>query len=297
MTTFAATRGSLLGPQILGTLFILLWSSAWIAGKIGLESTGPLTLLEIRFSGAASVMLLIVLLTGAPWPRRWADYAHLAVAGLLVNGLTLAALYIGLNDGVSAGVSALIAGLTPLFTALAAGPLLGERISASRWAGLTAGLLGVALVVMNKISFASAGWQGYAVTFVALAAFVGGTLYQKVFCSAIDLRTGNLVQFAVAAIALFIPALLLEGLRVHWSEALILSSAWLALVNSTVAVSLLYFLLRQGQASRVATLFFLVPPITATMSFAAFHETLSPIAVVGFGLAAAGVYVGAGRKV
>ena len=70
-------------------------------------------------------MLLIVLLTGARWPRRWADYAHLAVAGLLVNGLTLAALYIGLNDGVSAGVSALIAGLTPLFTALAAGPLLG----------------------------------------------------------------------------------------------------------------------------------------------------------------------------
>jgi drug/metabolite transporter (DMT)-like permease len=78
---------------------------------------------------------------------------------------------------------------------------------------------------------------------------------------------------------------------------LIASSAWLALVNSIGAVSLLYLLLRRGEASRVATLFFLVPPITATMAFAAFHETLTPIAVIGFGLAAAGVYFGAGRKV
>src|SRR5258706_14600881 len=87
----AVTRPPLFGPQALGVLFIVLWSSAWIAGKIGLEFTGPLTLLEIRFTAAALVMLLVALLTGAPWPRRWADYAHLAVAGLLVNGLTLAA--------------------------------------------------------------------------------------------------------------------------------------------------------------------------------------------------------------
>ena len=296
MSAFAVIRPALFGPQALGALFIMLWSTAWIAGKIGLEFTGPLTLLEIRFSAAALVMLLVASLTGAPWPRRWAEYSHLAVAGLLVNGLTLAALYIGINDGVSAGVSALIAGLTPLLTALAAGPLLGERIGAGRWAGLTIGLLGVALAVMNKISFANGGWEGYAITFLALAAFVAGTLYQKRFCSAIDLRTGNLVQFVVAGGALFIPALRFEGLRVEWSEALMVSSAWLALVNSIGAVSLLYFLLRQGQASRVATLFYLVPPITATMAFAAFHETLSPIAVVGFGLAAVGVYLGAGRR-
>jgi drug/metabolite transporter (DMT)-like permease len=296
MNAFAVTRPPLFGPPALGALFIVLWSTAWIAGKIGLEFTGPLTLLEIRFSAAALVMLLVALLTGAPWPRRWTEYGHLAVAGLLVNGLTLAALYIGLSDGVSAGVSALISGLTPLFTALAAGPLLGERIGAGRWGGLTIGLFGVALVVMNKLSFTSGGWEGYAVTFLALAAFVVGTLYQKRFCGAMDLRTGNLVQFAVAGVALFIPALWFEGLRAEWSEALIVSSAWLALVNSTAAVSLFYFLLRQGEASRVATLFYLAPPITAAMAFAAFHETLSPIAVVGFCLAAVGVHLGAGKR-
>ena len=295
MNALVMRRASLFGPQTLGAVFIVLWSSAWIAGKIGLEYTGPLTLLEIRFAAAALVMLLIALLTAAPWPRSLMEYVHLTVAGLLVNGLTLAAVYTGLNDGVSAGVSALIAGLTPLFTALAAGPLFGERIGGGRWAGLTIGLLGVALAVANKISFANGGWEGYAITFLALAAFVAGTLYQKRFCSGIDLRTGNLVQFAVAGIALFIPAVWFEGLRVEWSQALIVSSAWLALVNSIVAVSLFYFLLRKGEASRVSTLFYLSPPITAAMSFAAFHETLSPTALLGFALAAAGVYFGAGR--
>jgi drug/metabolite transporter (DMT)-like permease len=197
---------------------------------------------------------------------------------------------------VCAGVSALIAGLTPLLTALAAGPLLGERIGAGRWVGLVIGLLGVALAVMNKISFASGGWEGYAITFLALAAFVAGTLYQKRFCGAIDLRTGNLVQFVVAGVALFIPALGFEGLQVEWSPALIASSAWLALANSIGAVSLFYFLLRQGEASRVAALFYLVPPVTATMAFVAFHETLSPIALAGFVLAAVGVYLGAARR-
>jgi drug/metabolite transporter (DMT)-like permease len=296
MSTLAVSRTPLFGPQALGGAFVLLWSTAWIAGKVGLEFTGPLTLLVSRFVAAALVMLPIALLTGAPWPRRWSEYGHLAVASLLVNGLTLAALYTGINDGVSAGVSALIAGLTPLLTALAAGPLLGERIGAGRWVGLVIGLLGVALAVMNKISFASGGWEGYAVTFLALAAFVAGTLYQKRFCGAIDLRTGNLVQFTVAGIALFIPALAFEGLRVEWSEALIASSAWLALANSIGAVSLFYFLLRQGEASRVAALFYLVPPITATMAFVAFHETLSPVALAGFVLAAVGVYLGAGRR-
>jgi drug/metabolite transporter (DMT)-like permease len=296
VNAFAVTRSSLLGPQSLSALFIVLWSSAWIAGKVGLQFAGPLTLLVIRLSAAALVLLLVAWLTGAPWPRRWIDYGHLAVTGLLIHGLTLASLYIGLSDGVSAGVSALIAGLTPLCTALAAGPLLHERIGAGRWTGLTIGLLGVALVVINKISFATDRWEGYAVTFLALAAFVLGTLYQKKFCSAIDLRTGNLVQFAVAGVVLLLPALCFEGLQVEWSEALIASSAWLALVNSIAAVSLLYFLLRQGEVSRVATLFYLVPPITAVMAFAAFHETLSPIAIVGFGLAVAGVYFGSRRS-
>ena len=294
MAKSATRTSSLTSPQGMSAIFIVLWSTAWIAGKFGLRFTGPLTLLEIRMAAAALFMLLLAGASHAPWPRTWKEYVHLAVAGLLINGLTLGALYIGLKAGVSTGVSALIAALTPLFTAVAAGALFGERIGARRWAGLAAGLFGVALVVMHRMSFGGAGWQAYAVTFLAVITFVAGTLYQKRYCGDIDLRSGNAVQFAVASAVLLIPAFAFEGLQVQWSETLVVSSAWLALVNSGVAVSLYYLLLRQGQASRVATLFYLVPPITAAMGFFAFHETLGPTALVGFAFAAAGVYFGSG---
>jgi drug/metabolite transporter (DMT)-like permease len=117
-------------------------------------------------------------------------------------------------------------------------------------------------------------------------------VYQKKFCSTSDLRTGNLVQFAVAGAAVLVPALRLEGLHAEWDQALILVSLWLTFVNSIGAISLLYILLRRGAASQVAALFFLMPPVTAVMGFAAFHETLSPIALVGFLLTAAGVHLG-----
>jgi drug/metabolite transporter (DMT)-like permease len=277
----------------MGGLFIVLFSTGWIAGKFGLLSTGPLTLLLIRFGAAALVLLVVALLTGAPWPRGLAAYGHLAVVGMLMHALAMAGVYLGLSLGVSAGASALIGGMSPIFTALAAGLLLDERVGPAQWSGLAIGLIGVTLVVANRISLASGGWEGYAVTFLAVATFVLGTVYQKKFCSAIDLRTGNLVQFAVAGIAVLLPALRFEGLHAEWDEVLILSSLWLSLVNSIVAIGILFVLLRRGAASRVATLFFLVPPVTAVMGFAAFHETLSPIAVAGFALTAAGVYLGA----
>jgi drug/metabolite transporter (DMT)-like permease len=276
----------------LGALFVVLWSSAWIAGKIGLPYAGPFTLLVIRFAAAGAVMLLIALATGAPWPNNLADYGHLAIAGVLIQGLALGFAYFGLQHGVSAGMSALVNGLAPLFTALGAVPLLGERVGRRQWLGLGAGLVGVALVVLDRISLGAATWEAYAATFAALAALVSGTLYQKKYCSNMDLRTGALIQIAAAGAIVSVPALRLEGLEVEWSWKLIFASSWLSLVNSIAAFSLLYALLRKGEASRVSALFYLTAPITALMGFAAFHETLSAAALVGFAITVGGVYLG-----
>src|SRR5215472_9468075 len=276
----------------LGVLFVVLWSSAWIAGKVGLPYAGPFTLLLIRFSVAGAVLLLVALASGAPWPGKLVDYVHLAVAGGLIQGLALGCAYLGLQLGVSAGISGLINGLAPLFTALGAVPFLGERIGPRQWLGLSAGLIGVVLVVIDRVSLGGANWEGYAVTFAALLALSAGTLYQKKYCSDMDLRTGSFIQVAVASALVFLPALRFEGLEVAWSRTLILASAWLSLANSIGAFTLLYLLLRKGEASRVSALFYLVPPITAIMGFAVFHETLSPVALLGFAITVAGVYFG-----
>jgi drug/metabolite transporter (DMT)-like permease len=290
MTTLTARQSPAINS--LGMLFVILWSSAWIAGKIGLPYAGPFTLLLIRFVVAAAVMLLIALATKAPWPDKLSGYAHLAVAGVLIQGVALSCAYLGLELGVSAGMSGLVNGLAPLFTAFGAVPFLGERVGSRQWLGLGVGLIGVILVVVDQLSLGGATWAGYAATFTALAAFVCGTLYQKKFCSAMDLRTGSFIQLAAASAAVFLPALRLDGLQVEWNWTLILASSWLSLANSIGAFSLLYVLLRSGEASRVAALFYLVPPVTAIMAFAAFHETLNHTALVGFAVAAGGVYLG-----
>src|SRR5262249_1247622 len=117
MDTIAVVRRS---PTFssLGLVFVVLWSSAWIAGKVGLPYAGPFTLLVIRLSVAGAILLAVALATSAPWPDRIADWVHLAVAGALIQGLALGCAYLSLKLGVSAGIAGLVNGLAPLFTAL-----------------------------------------------------------------------------------------------------------------------------------------------------------------------------------
>lgn len=273
------------------TLFILMWSSGYVAGKIALPYAGPLTLIFIRFSAAAAILFIVVLTSRAPWPRTPMAWLHLAVVGILIQAMQFSGLYYGLSRGVSAGVSALIVGMMPLFTALAAPLLLKEDVTPRQYAGLVLGLAGMALVVHDKVSFDGGSLQGYLAVGLALAGITLGTLYQKKHCAGMDLRTGCLVQLGVACVIVGGLGYWQEGLSVQWTGALVASSLWLSLVNSIGAISLLFFLMRRGEASRVAGLFYLIPGVTALMGYAVLHETLSAAQVLGFGISASGVYL------
>ena len=272
-------------------LFIVMWSSGYVAGKIGLPYAGPFTLIFIRFFSAAWILLMIALALRAPWPKSWKEAGHIAVVGALIQALQFSGLYGGLSLGVSAGVSALIVGTMPIFTALGAALFLKENVSSRQWGGLAVGLLGVAMVVSNKIAIHEASVAAYLCVVLALIGVTIGTLYQKKFCSNMDLRTGGFIQLSVASLIAFVLALRYEGLQVDWSLPLILSSGWLSVVNSIGAVSLLFIMVRRGEASRVAGLFYLIPAVTALMGFLVLRETLSATAVAGFLVTASGVYL------
>jgi len=272
-------------------LFIVMWSSGYVAGKIGLPYAGPFTLIFIRFFSAAWILLMIALALRAPWPKSWKEAGHIAVVGALIQALQFSGLYGGLSLGVSAGVSALIVGTMPIFTALGAALFLKENVSSRQWGGLAVGLLGVAMVVSNKIAVHEASAAAYLCVALALIGVTAGTLYQKKFCSSMDLRTGGFIQLSVASLIAFVLALRYEGLQVDWSLPLILSSGWLSVVNSIGAVSLLFIMVRRGEASRVAGLFYLIPAVTALMGFLVLRETLSATAVAGFLVTASGVYL------
>ena len=270
-------------------LFVLLWSTGFVSAKYGLPYAEPLTFLLLRFALVVGLMLPLALAMGAAWPRSPAQFAHVALVGVLMQGGYLGGVFCSIHLGMSAGVSALIVGVQPILTAFASAPLFGERLRARQWLGLVLGFVGVLLVVSSRSALSGITPATLALSLLALVSITAGTLYQKRFCGAVDLRTGSVIQFCAAAAVVLPLALAFETMRVNWSVEFVFTLAWLVLVLSIGAISLLYVLIRKGAATRVASLFYLVPPTTALMAYAIFGETLSLAAMAGMALAAAGV--------
>lgn len=270
-------------------LFVLLWSTGFIAAKYGLPHAEPFTFLLWRFAIAGLLLLALALALRAPWPGSWLRTGHIAIAGVLMHALYLGGVFSAIHHGVSAGEMALIAGLQPVLTAAMAGLVLGERVSARQWAGFVLGFLGVMLVVYSRLAPGGAGGIGYLAAFLALAGITSGTIYQKRFCGHMDLRSGAVIQFTACALLMAVLATFTESMVVNWNGEFIFSLAWLVLVLSLGAISLLYLLIRHGEASRVASLFYLVPPVTALMAYALFGERLDAVAFAGMGMTVTGV--------
>ncbi|NDP43514.1 MAG: DMT family transporter [Aromatoleum sp.] len=280
----APARGQTLFPA----LFVLLWSTGFIAAKYGLPHAPPLTFLLYRFALVATLMLGVAVATGATWPRTPAQVAHVAISAWLVHGVYLGGVFVSLAGGMPAGTSAMLVGLQPILTVLLARAWFGERVVPRQSIGLLMGLVGVYFVVRHKLNF-SGDLSGLLPSALALAGISIGTLYQKRFCSHVDLRSGAVIQFTACALVYLPLCLLFEGTGVQWTREFIFALGWSVVVLSVGAISLLYWLLRHGAAANVARLFFLVPAVTAVAAWLMFGETLDALAFSGMGLIAVGV--------
>jgi drug/metabolite transporter (DMT)-like permease len=268
-------------------VFVLLWSTGFIGTRYVLAGAEPLTYLAVRMLLAASIMAVVVAVTRPPWPDR-AGIGHSIVAGLLVQGLYLAGTVEAVAHAVPVGLSALIPGLQPVLTSILASRFLGERVTPLQWGGLVLGLAGVLLILHGRPMSGDAGW-GWFASAASLIAITIGTLYQKRYCGGVDWRTGSLIQQASAMVMLAVGAWLFESNVIHWTAEFVLSVAWLAVVLSIGTVGLLYWLLRRQASSQVASLFYLVPAVTALMAFALFGERLDAVAIIGMGACGAAV--------
>lgn len=270
-------------------VFVLLWSTGFLGAKFGLPYAEPATFLLLRFILVTLVLTAAALVVGAPWPRDWRRIRDSAVVGVLIHGIYLGGIFTAIAHGVPAGLAALIAGLQPLLTAILAGPLLGEAVTMRQWAGLVVGLAGVSLVVWEQLGFAIGQLPGIGFCLAAVLSITFGTLYQKRHGAAMDLRSGSAVQFIAAGLFMLVLALIFETMTVHWTGEFVFALTWLVFVLSIGAISVLFVLIRHGAAAKVASLFYLVPPVTALFAFFLFGETLGALALVGMALTVVGV--------
>lgn len=280
--------------RALAPIFVFLWSTGFIGAKLGLPYAGPLAFLLARYAIVIVVMLAAAFAFRAPWPRDVRGVLHIAVAGVLIQATYLGGVFMSIHQGLPAALSSLVVGLQPLLTALVAGSLLGERVTRAQWLGLALGFAGVALVVTHSRNPGlGQAWPWHALL-PAVAALVGitlGTLYQKRFCPHFDLRSGAVIQFAASIVVTLPLAVATNDMHIAWNGHFLFALLWLVLMLSVGAISVLNVLIRRGTAVRVTSLFYLTPPTTALMAWLLFGDSLQVLALLGFALAAFGVWL------
>lgn len=271
-------------------LFVLLWSTGYIGAKYGLPYAEPFTLLFLRFVLALMLLVPLVWWFRPTMAMSRRERVHLMVSGLLLHGVYLGGVFAAIKLGLSAGMTALIVGAQPLLASLAAPLLLGERLSPLHWLGILLGLCGIYLILgaAPSVSYSlPALWAAVA----ALFGITAGTLYQKRFCTRHDLLAVTVHQY-LPTVALFgACALLLETREIDWTLQFVAALLWLVLALSLGAILLLTWLIKHGEAAKVSSLFYLVPPVTALEAWLLFGEPLGWIKIAGIALVALGVWL------
>jgi drug/metabolite transporter (DMT)-like permease len=252
----------------------------------------PFTFLFLRMVIVVVLLAGVAVLSGSRWPKNPRLIFHISVSGLLLHAGYLGGVFFAISRGMPAGLSALIVGLQPVLTAIFAQALLRERVEGRQWIGLALGFIGVGLVVGEKVLSARISHiepSAFVAIFFALLCTTFGTLYQKRFGGEMPLVSGTVIQYVAAGAGLGLAAVLFETMQVRWTGQFIFALAWLVLVLSVGAILLLMYLIRQSSASRVASLFYLVPPATAVEAYFLFGERLGLMALIGMAVAVVGV--------
>jgi drug/metabolite transporter (DMT)-like permease len=272
-----------IGPPV----FVVLWSSAFIAAVIGTGVAPPMLLTFCRFAIAGVLLAVIAWASRSPWPRG-RQLAHVAVVGLLMQGVQFGGFYSAIGLGLPGGVVALVQGLNPVVIALLAAGVLHERMTRYQWLGFAVGGAGVLLAVSDRLG-SSLG--AVLLCVVGLLGLSLGTVYQKAFTPDVDVRSGTAVHFLVAAPFMGVASFVLE--TPHVSDWGVFGGvlAWIVLVNSVGTFLLLNVMLRRESASRVGALFFLTPGVTALLAWLVLGQTLSAVALVGLALGGVGVLI------
>ncbi|MBU6503215.1 MAG: DMT family transporter [Burkholderiales bacterium] len=269
-------------------VFVVIWSTGFIVARYGMPYAPPMKFLALRYALSILCFLPWIVLARVAWPKTHAQWLHLAVTGMLMNGGYLGGVWAAIKAGMGSGLSSLIVGLQPVLTAVWLSGT-GGQVTRRQWAGLTLGFAGLALVVWRKLGQGGeADWVNLSLACMALFSITAGTLYQKRFVAPCDVRSANAVLLA-AALLVTLPFALLEHETLHWNAELAGAMAWSVLALTLGGSSLLYMLIQRGAVAAVTSLMYLVPPATALMAWLLFAEPITVVTLSGTAITALGV--------
>lgn len=268
-------------------VFVLLWATGFIGAKLGAPYVEPFTFLTLRFGIVFVIFLAIVAMFIREFPGAM-QINHSIIVGIFIHGVYLGGVFYAIDRGLSAGIAALIVSLQPIITALISRFILGERFGWVRAFWLFVGFLGVGLVVSPSLGFGAVTegltTSNIMISIISAISISIGTVYQKRFVSNLDLRISALGQYFGAVLFVGVLAIVLEDQAIEWSGEFLFALGWLIIVLSVGAIGLLMYMIRHNDVGAVASLFFLVPAISAIMAYFIFGEELITIQYIGMGI-------------
>ena len=284
--TEAGRDGALI--RAMPVVFVLIWSTGFIVARYGMPNSPPFTFLLWRYLFSILCFVLWVKWARVPWPQSRAQWGHLAVTGILMHAGYLGGVWAAVKVGMGAGLTSLIVGLQPVLTAVWLSSR-GGHVSRRQWQGLALGFVGLAMVVSRKLEggIEVSPWSLTMIT-MALCAITTGTLYQKRFVQACDVRSANAVQL-MAAFLVTLPLAWMEVEPVIWNAEMVGAMVWAVLILTLGGSSLFYILIQRGAAAAVTSLLYLVPPTTAVMAWFLFDEPITLVTLSGIVVTAMGV--------
>ncbi len=271
-------------------IFILLWSSAFISGKVIVQDATPFAALAFRFGIVTLGFLLYALVKKEIIFKKLRFALESITTGVLFHGFYLGGIFYAFYVGVPTGVVALIVTLQPILTNLLAGPIYKEEINWKQWVGIIFGFFGALLVLGIDYSGKYPN-IGIITCFVALAGITIGTLWQKKLSGNLSLSVNNGFQALGGCLFNLILMSIFEDPFINFTKGFILGMSHQIILVSFGAFTILMFLIKAGSVSKTSTLFFLVPPTSAFMAYAYLGEKLSNTDIAGFILATIGVYI------
>lgn len=274
-------------------LFVFLWSTGFVGAKYIVPYAEPFTFLTIRYVLAALILFAIAAAFKQPLKLSKEQFRASFAVGMLLHVIYIGGVFYAVSLGVSAGISAVIVSIQPVLVSLLAVPLLGERLRWVQVVGLFLGVAGIALLLLPKVLqgdyTATTSLVGIFICVIALLGTSGGYLVQKKLGSEMPFLSGTGAQYAVSAVAFAVLSFATEEQIIEWVPAFLFGLAWIVLMLSIASIVLLYGMLRTGSASKVSSLYYLVPPVAAIQAYFLFDEVIAPVGIIGMALAALGV--------
>jgi drug/metabolite transporter (DMT)-like permease len=270
--------------------FVLLWSSSFVAARVGLRHLSPLLFVTVRMVFAAAVLVLVMLALRRSWHVLAGRWVHCAVSGVLINSVLLLTAHYAMVH-VGAAQIALVQTLNPLLTAVLAWPVLGERLRPLQWLGLLLGAAGVVLIVGLAATRSPLELHGLLLTAGGVVGLCAGTLYFGRFCRGVPMLEGTTVQLLAAATACIAATWLFETPHADWTAPAIAAIAWNAAAVSLGGMALYYLMLVRGTAARATANFYLVPGTAALMAWVLLGEALSVLTIVGLAVSSVGCWM------